>query len=131
MDLSQMSPAQVSVIVLLTGLVIVFSMLIILTIIIKIYGTVVYNAQNKGKKEVKKEEPAPAPVAKPVSVAAPAPAPAVEEGIPQEVVAAITAAVYTTTYGTHTVKSVKRAASPVSSRSAWGTAGLLESTRPF
>ena len=135
MDLNQMSPAQIALVVLLTGMVITFVMLIILTFLIKIYGAIVYNAQNKSRQESKKEEPSQAPAAAPVAAAvtaaAPVSVPAVEGGIPQEVVAAIAAAVYTTTCGTHVVKSVRRAASPVSSRSVWAAAGLLESTRPF
>ena len=133
MDFS--NPVQVSVVVLLTGMVITFVMLIILTFLIKIYGTIVYNAQNKNKQEPTKEEPSQAPAAAPVAAAvtaaAPVSAPAVEGGIPQEVIAAIAVAVYTTTGGTQVVKSVRRAASPVSSRSVWAAAGLLESTRPF
>ena len=106
MDFS--NPVQVSVVVLLTGMVITSVMLIILTFLIKIYGTIVYNAQNKNKQEPTKEEPSQAPAAAPVAAAVtaavPVSAPAVEGGIPQEVIAAIAAAVYTTTGGTQVVK---------------------------
>ena len=115
-----------SLTVLLTGVVVVFAMLIFLTIIIKVYGTVIYNASKKRMKNTKPKE-APAPVSAP----APAPAPIeVEEGISGEVVAAIAAAAYMT-YGVSVsaIRSVKRAAS--NPRSLWGEAGRLENTRPF
>ena len=114
-----------SLTVLLTGLVVVFAMLIFLTIVIKIYGSVIYNTTKKRRESNKpKVEAAPTP--------APAPAPApieVEEGISGEVVAAI-AAVYMT-YGVSAsrIRSVKRAAA--NPRSLWGEAGRLENTRPF
>ena len=134
MDLNELSSGEISLDVLLTGMVITFVMLIILTFLIKIYGTIVYNAQKKDEDEEKAENPVSVPVAASVVAnAAPLPvtAPAVESGIPQEVIAAIAAAVYVTTCGTHTVKSIKRVATPGSPRSVWGAAGLLESTRPF
>lgn len=115
-----------SLTVLLTGLVVVFAMLIFLTIVIKIYGSVIYNTTKKRMESNKpKVEAAPTP--------APAPAPApieVEEGISGEVVAAIAAAVYMT-YGVSAsrIRSVKRAAA--NPRSLWGEAGRLENTRPF
>ena len=115
-----------SLTVLLTGLVVVFAMLIFLTIVIKIYGSVIYNTTKKRRESNKpKVEAAPTP--------APAPAPApieVEEGISGEVVAAIAAAVYMT-YGVSAsrIRSVKRAAA--NPRSLWGEAGRLENTRPF
>lgn len=115
-----------SLTVLLTGLVVVFAMLIFLTIVIKIYGSVIYNTTKKRMESNKpKVEAAPTP--------APAPVPApieVEEGISGEVVAAIAAAVYMT-YGVSAsrIRSVKRAAA--NPRSLWGEAGRLENTRPF
>ncbi len=115
-----------SLTVLLTGLVVVFAMLIFLTIVIKIYGSVIYNTTKKRMESNKpKVEAAPTP--------APAPAPApieVEEGISGEVVVAIAAAVYMT-YGVSAsrIRSVKRAAA--NPRSLWGEAGRLENTRPF
>ena len=58
-----------SLTILLTGLVVVFLVLIVLTEIIKLYGTLVHNATNKNKKPKpveKAQEPAPAPVSAPV-----------------------------------------------------------------
>ena len=41
--------------ILVTGLVVVFAVLIVLIVIIKLYGTIVYNAQNKKKAEERKQ----------------------------------------------------------------------------
>ncbi|MEF2796083.1 MAG: OadG family transporter subunit, partial [Hydrogeniiclostridium sp.] len=90
------NPVTLSLTILLTGLVVVFLVLIVLTDIIKLYGTIVYNATNKAKKPVpekKAEEPA---AAAPVQASVPAAVEAVEEEIPGEIVAAIAAAVYCT-----------------------------------
>ncbi len=121
---------QLSLIVLLTGLVIVFVMLVFLTYIIKGYGAIVgaIEAKIQGKNTV---QAAPSPVAfVPAEKPKAAVAPAVQAGISEEVVAAISAAVYTM-YGTSasTITSIRRTAQ--SNRSAWGMAGLLENTRPF
>ena len=125
---------NMSVIVLLTGLVVVFAALIVLTFIIKGYGaavTAVLNGKKKNVAEKAAAKPAPAPKAAPAVKAAPAApsAPAVSDGIPGEVIAAIAAAVdYTFGSGTHVVRSVRRVPQ---NRSAWGSAGLVENTRPF
>ncbi|WP_195985110.1 OadG family protein [Clostridium sp. D33t1_170424_F3] len=115
-----------SLTVLLTGLVVVFAMLVFLTIVIKVYGGAIHSMMKKKASNKTQAEEKPAPVAAP----APKPAIAVEEGISGEVVAAIAAAVYMT-YGSAApaIRSVKRAAS--NPRSIWGEAGRLENTRPF
>ncbi len=121
---------QLSVIVTLTGLVVVFVMLIFLTNVIKGYGAIVRGIQ--GKTLIKNAVQV-APSAKtftPAEKSAPVASPAIQEGISEEVVAAISAAVYTM-YGTsvNTITSIRRAARP--NRSEWGMAGLLRNTRPF
>jgi Na+-transporting methylmalonyl-CoA/oxaloacetate decarboxylase gamma subunit len=120
---------QLSLTVLLTGLVIVFAMLVVLTFIIKGYGAAVRKIQKqmKGQSAGLPAVHTPAafvPASKPKAV------PAAEAGIPAEGGAAISAAVYMM-YGTSegTVTSIRRAAQP--NRSAWSMAGLLENTRPF
>lgn len=119
---------QISLVVLLTGLVVVFAVLVMLILIIKIYGTIIHKMSQKNKPEPPKSNPTPPPAPK----KAPVPAPVVEDGISEEIVAAIAAAI-DCMYGSGTaqaVKSIKRAVKPVS-RPAWGVAGLLENTRPF
>lgn len=130
---------NLSLIVLLTGLVVVFAALIFLTFIIKGYGALVSSMTAKSKQKAadaaaraaaaKAAPKVSAPAAAAVKPAVSAPAPAVQEGIPGEVIAAIAAAVdYTYGTGTHVVRAVRRVPQ---NRSAWGSAGLAESTRPF
>lgn len=117
--------------ILLTGLVVVFAALIVLTFIIKGYGAIITSLTGKTKKVNKNNTPPapPAPKAAPrAAVKAPA-APAGQDGIPGEVIAAIAAAVdYTYGAGTHVIRTVRRVPQ---NRSAWGSAGLAENTRPF
>lgn len=114
--------------ILVTGLVVVFAVLVLLIAIIKLYGTIVYNAQNKNKGGGKKVEAAKAPASKPVQPAQNSPA--VEEGIPGEVIAVIAAAVASMSDGavTYSLKRVKRSTGV---RPVWSTAGLMDNTRPF
>ncbi len=120
---------QLSLIVLLTGLVIVFVVLVFLTYIIKGYGTVISKIQAGGspKKDIGTAEAAPA---RSVNIGSSKTAVPAEAGIPEEVIAAISAAVYMT-YGASagTITSIRRASQPA--RSAWAMAGLLDNTRPF
>ena len=133
-----MENLDLALIVLLTGLVVVFAALIVLTFVIKGYGALISSvtaARKKKKAEAqaakKAAQDATVKPATPVvkKAAAPVAAPAVQEGIPGEVIAAIAAAVdYTYGAGTHTIRAVRRVPQ---NRSAWGSAGLAESTRPF
>ncbi|MBE6830419.1 MAG: hypothetical protein E7519_09440 [Ruminococcaceae bacterium] len=119
---------QLSVIVLLTGLVVVFIVLIFLTYVIKGYGRVLSGLQTNSDDKKKTSAPL---VAGPVQLSsAPAAVPSVQAGIPEETVAVISAAVYAL-YGASAgkVTGIRRSSQP--SRSAWGMAGLLENTRPF
>lgn len=118
---------QLSIIILLTGLVIVFAMLIFLTYVIKGYGAVVRALQPNQKDQQNAIAPV-TPSAPPAVI--PAAVPTVQTGISKETVAAISAAVYFL-YGESAgkVTSVRRTIQ--TDRSAWGMTGLLESTRPF
>ena len=133
-----MENLDLAMIVLLTGMVVVFVALIVLTFVIKGYGALISSVtvarkKKKAEAQVAKKAAQDATVKPAVPVvkkaAAPAAAPAVQEGIPGEVIAAIAAAVeYTYGAGTHTIRAVRRVPQ---NRSAWGSAGLAESTRPF
>lgn len=122
-----MEKFQLAMTVLLTGLVIVFLVLFILIVVIKLYGSIVYNAQNR--KEQKKAS-AEVQINKGSSSVQPEPVKAFEDSeISDEIIAVIAAAVdsmYSTK--THVIRSVKRVKNE---RSAWSTAGLIECTRPF
>lgn len=117
--------------VVLTGFIVVFSMLLFLILIIKLYSTIVQKAQNGGKKKKKTnvtntKQTAPAPV---IAQAA-TPTPAVSDGVSEEVVAVISAAV-ATMYGSPEKAKIKSIKKSNGGRSAWANAGVLDNTRPF
>ena len=117
------------VVVTLTGIVLVFLILVLLMFIIKIEGKI-FDSMN-GKKSEKKPAPkaaAPAPKAAPVvKAAAPAAAsaPQVEAGVPAEVVAVIMAAISAMGDGKYVLKAVRRGAN------GWSRAGISDTTSPF
>ncbi|HHZ06088.1 MAG TPA: sodium pump decarboxylase [Clostridiales bacterium] len=119
--------------VLITGFTVVFAVLILLIFIIKIYGTIVFNAQQKSKQKkdaalaAKKaaEEQEKAQQAPKVQVDSTP----VSEGISPQIIAVIAAAV-DAMYGEGNVK-VKTIKRLPQSRPVWSTAGLMDNTRPF
>lgn len=124
-----MENMDLALIVLLTGMVVVFAALIVLTYVIKGYGMIITSITSGSKKKKAEAQAAKKAVEKAAAKPAAPAAPAVQEGIPGEVIAAIAAAVdYTYGAGTHTIRAVRRVSQ---NRSAWGSAGLAESTRPF
>ena len=119
----------------LSGILIVFVVLLLLVFIFTAFGKLMSNAGGK-KKEEKKVRAEKAKPSKPAVAAAEikkaaAPAPAVENGIPGSVIAAIAAAIAVmgeADGNAYTVRSVRRERS---SRSVWAAAGIIENTRPF
>jgi Na+-transporting methylmalonyl-CoA/oxaloacetate decarboxylase gamma subunit len=112
-------------VVVATGLILVFGVLVLLYLLITLEGIFTSVDRKKKGAPAPKKEAAPAPV----KAAAPK-APVVEAGIPGEVVAAIAAAIACMDGGEHyTLRSVKR--TRVSGRSAWGQAGVVAYTEPF
>ena len=117
-----------SITILLTGFAVVFSVLLILIGIIKLYGTIVYNIQNK-KAEKKASRNADLPKVERE------PEPEVEAMVEEpvadddELIAVISAAVYSMYSSSDVrIKSIRK----VSSRgSAWRSAGLADNVRPF
>ena len=69
-----MSDGTVAILVLITGLVIVFLMLIALILIIKLYGSIIYNLTQKNKSAPEAPAPAAAPAVQKVAMPEPAPA---------------------------------------------------------
>ena len=113
------------VVVTITGIVLVFLILILLMAIITLEGKI-FDSMNAKKKAAKEAAKAPAAQpAAPVQQAAAAPAPQVEEGIPGDVIAAIMAAIHAMGNGKYTLKAVRR------SKNGWGNAGVNENTRSF
>ncbi len=115
------------VVITITGIVLVFAILVLLMFIILLEGKIFdgMNAKKKAAKETQAAKAAPAvkPVV-PVQQAA-APAPQVEAGVPGDVVAAIAAAVYALGNGKYTLRAVRRGAN------SWGKAGVNDTTAPF
>ena len=137
--------------ILLTGIVIVFSVLVLLICVIKLYSLIVVSIQNsvekrsssKADKALQKKEKAEIPeVSKkqaPSSVIKPSPAekkqpskPADDGTIPGEIVAAIAAAVEVV-FGEQPVaiKSIKKSSQTSKRHSVWKSAGMAENTRSF
>ena len=103
------------VVITITGIVLVFAILVLLMLIIMLEGKIFDGMA--AKKKAAKEPAAPVQQA--------APAPVVEEGIPGDVVAAIMAAIHAMGNGKYTLKAVRRAAN------GWSKAGVNDTTAPF
>ena len=113
------------VVVTITGIVLVFLILILLMAIITLEGKI-FDSMNAKKKAAKEAAKAPAvQPAAPVQQAAAAPAPQVEEGIPGDVIAAIMAAIHAMGNGKYTLRAVRRGTN------GWGKAGVNDTTAPF
>ena len=120
------------VVITITGIVLVFAILVLLMLIITLEGKIFDNINNKknGKPAAPK-----APAAKAAPAAKPAaPAAKADNGsIPGEIIAAISAAVATVCGGNAVIRGIKRVSKPAagSRRGAWGDAGVREHTTPF
>ena len=116
------------VIVTITGIVLVFLILVLLMAIITLEGKI-FDAMNGKKAAAKAAASAAKPAAPVKQAAAPAPAkaaaPQVEAGIPGDVVAAIMAAIYSMGNGRYVLKAVRRG------KNGWGKAGVNDTTAPF
>lgn len=123
------------VVVMVTGIVLVFLILVLLMLIIMLEGKIFdgLNASKKAKAERKAQESvkaAPAvQAAKPAAAPVQEPAPVVEQGIPGEIVAAIAAAIAAISGGKYTLRAVRRAGADA--RGSWGRAGVNDVTSPF
>ena len=116
------------VVVTITGIVLVFLILVLLMAIITLEGKIFDSMDAKKKAAKEAEKAAKAASVKPAAAAQPAaaaPAPQVEEGIPGDVVAAIMAAIHAMGNGKYTLRAVRR------SKNGWGNAGVNDTTAPF
>ena len=115
--------------VILTGFVVVFSVLLLLIGIIKLYSLIVGKAQSVGSKRSVKPSEESVKLPSVVRETVDEEEQTSGEGIPEEVIAVIAAAV-ASLYGSQgkaRIKSIRRAGG----RSAWANAGVLDNTRPF
>ena len=112
------------VVITITGIVLVFAILVLLMAIVTLEGKI-FDGMNV-KKAAAKAAVQRAHEAKPAAtVQKAAPAPGVEERIPGYVVAAIMAAIHAMGNGKYTLKAVRR------SRNGWSKAGVNDTTAPF
>ena len=107
------------VVITITGIVLVFAILVLLMLIIMLEGKIFDNINNKKN-------------GKPAAPKAPA-AKADNGSIPGEIIAAISAAVASVCGGNAVIRGIKRVSKPAagSRRGAWGDAGVREHTTPF
>ena len=124
----------ISLTILITGFVVVFSVLLLLIGLIKLYGTVVSkaleSAENKKKLQLAAVKTENTSSVKPeITETSGDVSQLNENGLNDELIAVIAAAV-AAVYGEGTVrvKSIKRVPQ---SRPVWSTAGILDNTRPF
>lgn len=143
-DISNMSTGELSAVTTLSGLVIVFSMLLLLVLVICVFGWVgsavgknaAGRAEKKAKKAEKKAEKKAKKAEKAADAAAAEPAAqvpviTVESDDDTEIIAVISAAVAMMYEGTG-IKPVIRSVKPsASSRSAWACAGINDNVRAF
>ncbi len=115
-------------VVVATGLILVFAVLILLYLIITLEGIIFSSLDKKKKGQPPKSAAAPQAPQAAAPKAAPMAAVKVEQGIPGEVVAAISAAVACMEGGRYSLRSVARQRK---GRSAWGDAAVAAYTQPF
>ena len=118
-------------IVVATGLILVFGVLILLYLLITLEGVIFsfLDKNKKGKTGATQKPAAPQKAAAPKPKAAPAPAIKAEQGIPGEVVAAISAAIACMDGGRYSVRSIARAQKK--GRNVWSDAAVASYTQPF
>ncbi|MEG0115120.1 MAG: OadG family protein [Hydrogenoanaerobacterium sp.] len=113
--------------VILSGLLIVFLVLILLTFLVMLFGKIMGSTGNGKKKDNSVAEKA-QPMAQ---IVQPQPAPQGTDGaVSDEIVAVISASVAAVFGGGFEVKSVRRAPAK-GTRSAWCMAGMQHNTDPF
>lgn len=101
--------------VLLTGIIVVFSVLVLLTLIIKLYGTIITKLQNNNSRTKKDTSKLPT---------------SSDNEIDDEIVAVISAAV-ASMYSDGHVYKIKNIKQIFNDRPAWGMASIAENTKPF
>lgn len=122
-----MEKINLALTVLLSGLIVVFFALIVLTFIIKGYGKIINKIQkNIDALKISKKQHEKLVVTTPEHCDN-----KIDGQIPAEVVVAISAAIYSFYGHTHKIYSVKRIKLSSSSKPIWSLAGAFENTRPF
>lgn len=118
---------ELSLSVLVTGVVVVFAVLLLLIMLIKLYSTIVYKAQNKAHKAPKSNGGGSAMQASVLENGG-AVALAQPQGLTDELIAVITAAAVTAMGNSNIrVTGIRKR----NQRSEWSDAGVRESVQPF
>lgn len=119
--------------VVVSGVVIVFGVLLALICLFYAFGFIVSKSEQMTKKKLEKKNEKSNNVETTVKAAPSvnkAPQPVVEDGISEEVVAAITAAIVQSEEGRpFTIRQIKKKS--VGSRNPWANAAVNDNTRPF
>ena len=132
--LHDMNGMNLALTILLTGLVVVFVVLIILTLVIKLYGSSIYNLQNKTKGKNTSKSEISTQVKNPEVITMKSQSNSIisDEEISGEILAIISAAVFTiytlVPEKTYQIKNIKRSSGV---RPVWGIAGVIENTQRF
>ena len=125
-----LDPEPSDITVVITGILLVFVILLLLTFIIMVQGKIFDSLE--AKKAAKKAQSAPALAPKPAAASVPAAVPAPSGAVPGEVVAAIAAAVACVDQAPCTIRSITPLAkAETPGRKAWGQAGVAANTAPF
>lgn len=120
------TPQPADGIVVLTGMSLVFLILVVLALIILAQGKIFDLIMNKRAAAHPQKAQDSAALAQQAAAPAPTPAPVVEEGIPQEIVAAIAAALACMGSGKYQLRAVRKAR-----RTPWSQSGVQDHTQPF
>ena len=125
MDFSTMTNGDLASLILIVGAVVLAVVIIGVGFMMSLFSKTAFLFENMGGIKGGAAKKAAAPAAK-KAAAAPA------GGIPGEVVAAISAAVAEVMgTGSFKISSIRKSSTKTAGRSAWGMAGVLDSTRPF
>ena len=120
--------------VILTGIIVVFAMLLLLILTIKLISLLVagFETLSKNSKDKKAAKPNASAGSEPAAQAPAGKSAAKETGTPGGVIAAISAAVAMMLgHGNFKIKGIRKADGGSKRRNAWKTAGMQDNTRPF
>lgn len=130
-----MQNMNLAMVVLIAGLIIVFVMLILLTLIIKLYGTIIYKNQTRKKQAASKTKSTAKAKSSSGNSAGTENNFVSSDDLSDEIVAVISAAVASLGEANskyYAIKSIKQSLNQATlNRSEWGMAGKFQNTKPF
>lgn len=126
---------NLAMVVLIAGLIIVFVMLILLTLIIKLYGTIIYKNQTRKKQAASKTKSTAKAKSSSGNSAGTENNFVSSDDLSDEIVAVISAAVASLGEANskyYAIKSIKQSLNQATlNRSEWSMAGKFQNTKPF